>query len=73
MDGASACLDLFYAISGVVVSDHKADLLLVILDSSLEWYPTTWTYVCLRIIVQYLDIPFGVDLSPIAMWDWCLQ
>ena len=24
-------------------------------------------------IVRYLGIPFGVDLSPIAMWDWYLD
>jgi hypothetical protein len=25
------------------------------------------------VIVWYLGIPFGVDLSPVAMWDWCLE
>jgi hypothetical protein len=73
VDGALACLDMFSATSGVVVSDHKTNYWLVVLDAPLDWILVAWNHIWLRVIVRYLGIPFGVGLLPIAMWDWCLQ
>ena len=38
-----------------------------------EWILDSWKLVRQRDIMTYLGIPFRVDLSPIAMWDWCLD
>lgn len=38
-----------------------------------EWMPTSWKLVRPGGVVRYLGIPFGLDLYPVAMWDWCLD
>lgn len=37
------------------------------------WFPVAWRFVQPGFIVRYLGILFGVDISPVAMWDWCLE
>jgi hypothetical protein len=58
--------------SGASVSAQKTDFWLVGLYSPPEWIPSSWTYIRPRFIAQYLGIPFGVGLSPISLWEWCL-
>jgi len=73
VDGALACLDTFGVASGAVVSPHQTYFWLIGLDSPLDWTPPAWSYIRPGVIVRDLGIPFGVGLSPVAMWDWCLQ
>jgi hypothetical protein len=49
-----------------VVNAHKTDFWLIQI-------PTAWPYFIPEVIVHYLGISFGVGLSLVAMWDWCLQ
>jgi len=37
------------------------------------WFPFAWRFVQRGVIIKYLSIPFGVDISSIAIWDWCLE
>jgi hypothetical protein len=72
VDGAFSCLDTFCAASGVVVSAHKIDYWIIGLDTPPKWIPTTWSHIRPEVILKYLGILFGVGLSLVAMWDWCL-
>lgn len=60
-------LSLFCQASGVLISDHKTNHWLIVLEEAPNWIHTTWTFIHLFIIVRYLRIPFGVGLSSLAM------
>ena len=61
---------MFFHAFGALVSDHKIDYSLVGLDDTPDWIPPSWRFIHLGVIVRYLGIPFGVGLSPMAMWNW---
>ena len=63
------CLSLFYKASGAIVNDHKIYYWIISLDDLPAWIPTTWNFVQPGVIVIYLGIPFGVDLSHVSMWE----
>jgi hypothetical protein len=64
---------VFCEASGEIVSDHKINYWLVGLEDHPMWFPAAWRFVQPGVIVWYLGIPFGVDISRVAMWDWCLE
>jgi len=66
-------LSAFFLAFEAMVSDHKTDYWLVDLDELLDLCPPTLIIVHQGVIVRYLGIPFGVGLSLVAMWDWCLE
>ena len=74
VDEALACLDKFCMTSSSVVNVHKIDHWIVGLDDApSDWISSVWTYIWFGVVVKYLGICFGVGLSPVAMWDCCLQ
>jgi hypothetical protein len=67
------CLAMFCKASWKIVSDHKTNYWLVGIEDYPMWFPTSWRFFQQGVIVQYLWIPFRVDISLVAMWDWCLE
>ena len=63
------CLILFCKATSAIVSYNKIDYWITSLDDPPTWIPNTWNFVQPGVIVRYLGIPFGVDLSPVSMWE----
>lgn len=67
------CLKLFYEVSRVLIIAHKNYYWIIGLDDPPTCILTTWRFVQPSFIVRYLGIPFRRDISPISMWDVCLE
>lgn len=72
VEGTRHCLDIFFHVSGRVVSERKIDFWVVGIDDLVAWIPSLLKYIRLGVIMLYLGISFGTRLLVVAMWDWCL-
>jgi hypothetical protein len=72
IDGSLAC-QIHFSLHQVLLPMPKNKIQLVGLDSLANWILTSWYYIHPRVIVKHLVIPFGVGLSLVSMWDFCLQ
>jgi hypothetical protein len=56
-----------------MVSGHQTKFWLVGLDSLPDWILAAQNYVRPKVIVRYLSIPFGVEISLVFIRDWFPQ
>ena len=62
------CFNFFCKEYKAIFSENKASYWIVDIDNPTTWILTSYRVVQPIVIVRYIGIPFGVNLSPIAMW-----